>query len=33
VSKASTRPIAGRMVVSRHASIDVPAPGGPSRRR
>jgi hypothetical protein len=23
--------VAGRMVVSRRASIDVPAPGGPSR--
>jgi hypothetical protein len=30
---ASARVIAGRMVVSRRASIDVPAPGGPSMRR
>jgi hypothetical protein len=29
--KASARVIAGRMVVSRRASIDVPAPGGPRR--
>jgi hypothetical protein len=33
VSIASARVIAGRMVVSRRASIDVPAPGGPSKRR
>jgi hypothetical protein len=33
VSMASGRVIAGRMVVSRRASIDVPAPGGPSKRR
>ena len=32
VSMASARVIAGRMVVSRRASIDFPAPGGPSRR-
>jgi hypothetical protein len=32
VSSASARVIAGRMVVRRRASIDVPAPGGPSRR-
>jgi hypothetical protein len=31
VSIASARVIAGRMVVSRRASIDVPAPGGPSK--
>jgi hypothetical protein len=31
VSMASARVIAGRMVVSRRASIDVPAPGGPSK--
>ncbi len=29
VSMASARVIAGRMVVSRRASIDFPAPGGP----
>jgi hypothetical protein len=33
VAIASARVITGRMVVSRRASIDVPAPGGPSRRR
>jgi hypothetical protein len=33
VSIASARVIAGRMVVSRRASIDVPAPGGPSKSR
>jgi hypothetical protein len=33
VSMASARVIAGRMVVSQRASIDLPAPGGPSRRR
>ena len=32
VSMASARVIAGRMVVSRRASIDLPAPGGPSSR-
>jgi hypothetical protein len=32
VSMASARGIAGRRVVSRRASIDLPAPGGPSRR-
>jgi hypothetical protein len=32
VSMASARVMAGRMVVSRRASIDVPAPGGPMRR-
>ena len=32
VSMASARDIAGRMVVSRRASIDSPAPGGPSKR-
>ena len=32
VSRASARVIAGRMVVSRRASIDFPAPGGPRRR-
>ena len=32
VSMASARVIAGRMVVSRRASIDLPAPGGPRRR-
>jgi hypothetical protein len=31
VSMASARVIAGRMVVSRRASIDLPAPGGPSK--
>ena len=31
VSMASARVMAGRMVVSRRASIDLPAPGGPSR--
>jgi hypothetical protein len=30
VSRASARVIAGRMVVSRRASIDFPTPGGPS---
>jgi hypothetical protein len=30
-SMASARVMAGRMVVSRRASIDVPAPGGPMR--
>ena len=33
VSRASARVIAGRMVVSRRASLDFPAPGGPSSRR
>ena len=33
VSRASARVMAGRIVVSRRASIDWPAPGGPSRRR
>ena len=33
VSRASARVIAGRMVVSRRASIDLPAPGGRARRR
>jgi hypothetical protein len=33
VSMASARVIAGRMVMSRRASIDVPAPGGPSKSR
>jgi hypothetical protein len=33
VSRASARGIAGRIVVSRRASLDVPAPGGPSRSR
>jgi hypothetical protein len=33
VSMASASVIAGRSVVSRRASIDVPAPGGPRRRR
>jgi hypothetical protein len=32
VSRASARRIAGRMVVSRRASIDFPTPGGPRRR-
>jgi hypothetical protein len=32
VSRASGRAIAGRIVVSRRASIDMPAPGGPSKR-
>jgi hypothetical protein len=32
VSTASARVMAGRMVVSRRASTDVPAPGGPMRR-
>jgi hypothetical protein len=32
VSMASGRVIAGRMVVRRRASIDLPAPGGPSKR-
>ena len=32
VSRASARVIAGRIVVSRRASIDLPAPGGPRRR-
>jgi hypothetical protein len=32
VSRASARLMAGRMVVSRRASIDFPAPGGPSIR-
>jgi hypothetical protein len=32
VSRASARVIAGRIVVSRRASIDWPAPGGPRRR-
>jgi hypothetical protein len=29
---ASARVMAGRMVVRRRASIDLPAPGGPSKR-
>jgi hypothetical protein len=33
VSMASARVIAGRRVVSRRASLDVPAPGGPSKSR
>src|SRR5215510_361101 len=33
VSMASARVIAGRMVVRRRASIDLPAPEGPSKRR
>jgi hypothetical protein len=33
VSMASARVIAGRMVVSRRASLDFPTPGGPRRRR
>lgn len=32
VSRASARRIAGTMVVSRRASLDVPTPGGPRRR-
>jgi hypothetical protein len=32
VSMASARVMAGRMVVSRRASIDLPAPGGPNIR-
>ena len=32
VSRASARVMAGKIVVSRRASIDLPAPGGPSRR-
>jgi hypothetical protein len=32
VSRASARVIAGRMVVSRRASLDFPTPGGPSSR-
>jgi hypothetical protein len=32
VSMASTRVIAGRRVVSRRASMDLLAPGGPMRR-
>src|SRR5262245_18681988 len=32
VSMASARVIVGRMVVSRRASLDLPAPGGPSLR-
>jgi hypothetical protein len=32
VSIASARVMAGRMVVSRRASIDLPAPGGPRSR-
>ncbi len=32
VSMASAKVITGRMVVSRRASIDLPAPGGPRRR-
>ena len=32
VSIAAARGNAGRMVVSRRASIDLPAPGGPSKR-
>jgi hypothetical protein len=32
VSSASARRIAGKIVVSRRASIDVPTPGGPRRR-
>jgi hypothetical protein len=33
VSRAVARVISGKMVVRRRASIDVPAPGGPQRRR
>src|SRR4029450_9924427 len=33
VSMASARVIAGRMVVSRRASIDLAAPGGPGKGR
>jgi hypothetical protein len=33
VSMASARVIAGRIVVRRRASIDLPAPGGPRRSR
>jgi hypothetical protein len=33
VSRASARVRSGRIVVSRRASIDFPAPGGPSSRR
>jgi hypothetical protein len=33
VSIASARVIAGKIVVSRRASLDLPAPGGPSRSR
>jgi hypothetical protein len=33
VSRASARLIAGKMEVSRRASIDFPAPGGPSIMR
>ena len=33
VSRASARVIAGRMVVSRRANIDLPAPGGPGGGR
>jgi hypothetical protein len=33
VSMASAKVIVGSMVVSRLASIDGPAPGGPRRRR
>jgi hypothetical protein len=33
VSSASARVIAGRMVVSRRASLDLPAPRGPSSKR
>jgi hypothetical protein len=32
VSRASARVIAGKIVVSRRASIDLPAPGGPRSR-
>jgi hypothetical protein len=32
VSRASATRIAGKMVVRRRASLDVPAPGGPKRR-
>jgi hypothetical protein len=32
VSRALARVMAGRMVTSRRASIDVPAPGGPRRK-
>jgi hypothetical protein len=31
ISRTSARVIAGRMVVSRLASMDLPAPGGPSK--
>jgi hypothetical protein len=33
VSRASSRVVGGRMVVSRRANLDFPAPGGPRSRR